>query len=169
MDAEDLTPANPDALTPAKETKDVYGGPAKLKEGLRRQTILIYVADETGMINRVAGVFARRGYNIESLAVGLNIDKAIFTVVVIASDGDCAKLIKQINKLAKVSKVGTSRTRCRRRGLMLMKVEAKPEQRAELAELAKIFERPSWTSPRRRSRCPPSAIRARTVRFSRRA
>ena len=140
MDAEDLTPANPDALTPAKETKDVYGGPAKLKEGLRRQTILIYVADETGMINRVAGVFARRGYNIESLAVGLNIDKAIFTVVVIASDGDCAKLIKQINKLAKVRKVeNVTDKMCVERGLMLMKVNAKPEQRTELAELAKIF------------------------------
>jgi len=140
VDAEDLTPANPDALTPAKETKDVYGGPAKLKEGLRRQTILIYVADETGMINRVAGVFARRGYNIESLAVGLNIDKAIFTVVVIASDGDCAKLIKQINKLAKVRKVeNVTDKMCVERGLMLMKVNAKPEQRTELAELAKIF------------------------------
>ena len=100
----------PRAAAEASEEKaadpvGVYGGPARLKEGLRRQTMLIYVADETGMINRVAGVFARRGYNIESLAVGLNVDKAIFTVVVIASDNDASKLIKQINKLAQVRKV----------------------------------------------------------------
>ena len=86
------------------------------------------------------GVFARRGYNIESLAVGLNIDKAIFTVVVIASDSDCLKLIKQINKLAKVRKVeNVTDKMCVERGLMLMKLNAKPEQRTELAELAKIF------------------------------
>ena len=96
----------------AADPVGVYGGPARLKEGLRRQTMLIYVADETGMINRVAGVFARRGYNIESLAVGLNVDKAIFTVVVIASDNDAMKLIKQINKLAKVRKVENVTDRC---------------------------------------------------------
>ena len=107
----------------AASGNDVYGGPARLKEGLRRQTMLIYVADETGMINRVAGVFARRGYNIESLAVGLNIDKAIFTVVVIASDSDASKLIKQINKLAKVRKVeNVTDKMCVVRGLMLIKV-----------------------------------------------
>lgn len=50
VDAEDLT--QPDDAK--KDVKGVYGGAAKLKEGLRRQTVLIYVADETGMINRVA-------------------------------------------------------------------------------------------------------------------
>jgi acetolactate synthase-1/3 small subunit len=118
----------------------VYGGPARLKEGLRRQTMLIYVADETGMINRVAGVFARRGYNIESLAVGLNVDKAIFTVVVIASDNDANKLIKQINKLAKVRKVeNVTDKMCVERGLMLIKVRSTPEQRPEIIELGKVF------------------------------
>jgi acetolactate synthase-1/3 small subunit len=118
----------------------VYGGPARLKEGLRRQTMLIYVADETGMINRVAGVFARRGYNIESLAVGLNIDKAIFTVVVIATNSDAAKLMKQINKLAKVRKVeNVTEKMCVERGLMLIKVRAEPKARAEIIELGRVF------------------------------
>ena len=70
----------------------------------------------------------------------MNIDKAIFTVVVIASDSDCLKLIKQINKLAKVRKVeNVTDKMCVERGLMLMKLNAKPEARTELAELAKIF------------------------------
>ena len=51
VDAEDLTQPDDDVK---KDVKGVYGGAAKLKEGLRRQTVLIYVADETGMINRVA-------------------------------------------------------------------------------------------------------------------
>ena len=87
------------------ELKDVYQGPTRLAGGLRRHTILVYVADETGMINRVAGVFARRGYNIDSLCVGLNEDKAIFTIMVVSDDNSIAKLIKQLNKLAKVRKV----------------------------------------------------------------
>ena len=53
----------------------------------------------------------------------MNIDKAIFTVVVIASDSDASKLIKQINKLAKVRKVeNVTDKMCVVRGLMLIKV-----------------------------------------------
>jgi len=121
-------------------TGDVYQGPARLAEGLRRHTVLVYVADETGMINRVAGVFARRGYNIESLAVGLNIDKAIFTISVICSDGDVEKLIKQVNKLAKVRKVeNVTDKECVERGLMLLKVKCEPEQRSQVLEINRIF------------------------------
>jgi acetolactate synthase-1/3 small subunit len=121
-------------------TGDVYAGPAKLAGGLRRHTVLVYVADETGMINRVAGVFARRGYNIESLAVGLNIDKAIFTISVICSDPDVEKLIKQVNKLAKVRKVeNVTNKECVERGLMLVKVQCEPEQRSQVLEINRIF------------------------------
>jgi acetolactate synthase-1/3 small subunit len=92
------------------------------------------------MINRVAGVFARRGFNIESLAVGLNIDRALFTIVVIGSDAAIAQLIKQIYKLPNVIKVeDLTYASCVERGLMLVKVDAVPPQRSAILELAGIF------------------------------
>ena len=115
------------------ELKDVYQGPTRSAGGLRRHSILVYVADETGMINRVAGVFARRGYNIDSLCVGLNEDKAIFTIMVVSDDNSIAKLIKQLNKLAKVRKVeNVTDKECVDRGLLLVKVKSDSSTRTEL-------------------------------------
>ena len=70
-----------------------------LSEGVLKHTLLVFVSDESGIINRVSGVFSRRGFNIESLAVGLNVDKALFTVVVNCTTMQMTNLVKQISKL----------------------------------------------------------------------
>lgn len=101
----------------------------------------MFVADEAGLINRVAGVFARRSANIESLAVGLTVDKALFTIVANGTSGAIANLCKQLAKLINVRYVEDITTSPHiQRELVLIKVEAPSGSvRAEIMQICEIF------------------------------
>jgi len=115
--------------------------PSFLEVGVRKHVLSVFVADESGMINRVAGVFARRGANIESLAVGLCEDKALFTIVATGTDQTISNLSKQIAKLVNVRYVeDITDIEHIERELVLVKVKTPPgEGIAELRNLAEIF------------------------------
>ncbi|MFZ9901629.1 MAG: acetolactate synthase small subunit [Vulcanococcus sp.] len=98
--------------------------------------------DESGALSRIAGLFARRGFNIESLAVGPaeQPGRSRLTMVV---DGDAQtleQLTKQLNKLVNVLGVtDLTRIPAVERELMLVKVSAPPEKRAAILDLVQVF------------------------------
>lgn len=107
-----------------------------------KHTISVLVEDEAGVLTRIAGLFARRGFNIESLAVGPAEQMGVsrITMVVPGDDGTIEQLTKQLNKLINVLKVqDITEVPCVERELMLLKVNATSSNRAEIIDLAQIF------------------------------
>ncbi|MEB3190562.1 MAG: acetolactate synthase small subunit [Snowella sp.] len=107
-----------------------------------KHTLSVLVEDEAGVLTRIAGLFARRGYNIESLAVGPAEQTGVsrITMVVPGDDSTIEQLTKQLYKLINVLKVqDITQTPCVERELMLVKVNAITDSRAEVIELAQIF------------------------------
>ncbi|PSB10767.1 acetolactate synthase small subunit [Pleurocapsa sp. CCALA 161] len=109
---------------------------------MTKQTISVLVEDEAGVLTRIAGLFARRGFNIESLAVGPAEQSGVsrITMVVPGDEKIVEQLIKQLYKLISVLKVqDISQQPCVERELMLIKINANASNRAEVIQVAQIF------------------------------
>ena len=103
----------------------------------------VLVENKFGVLTRIAGLFARRGFNIVSLAVSPTEDERFsrMTIVVDAESAPLEQVTKQLNKLIPVIKiVELSPEAAVERELMLVTVKATPEARSQITELAAIFE-----------------------------
>jgi acetolactate synthase I/III small subunit len=107
-----------------------------------KHTLSVLVEDEAGVLSRIAGLFARRGFNIESLAVGPAEQMGVsrITMVVPGEDRVIEQLTKQLYKLINVLKVqDITEIPCVERELMLIKVNATAQLRSEILEIVQIF------------------------------
>jgi len=107
-----------------------------------RHTISVLVENQPGVLARCAGLFARRGFNIESLAVSTTEDPKTsrMTIVVEGAEWVLEQITKQLYKLRDVIKVlDHTGDVVVERELALFKVNARPEDRAEIMQVANIF------------------------------
>jgi acetolactate synthase I/III small subunit len=107
-----------------------------------KHTLAVLVENKSGVLSRVASLFSRRGYNIDSLAVGVTEDPEIsrMTIVVQGDDQVLEQVTKQLNKLIdviKVSDIGADDAV--ERELALIKVSADVTSRAEIIQIVNIF------------------------------
>ncbi len=108
---------------------------------MKRCTIAVLVENKPGVLARVSSLFRRRGFNIESLAVGTTErpDISRMTIVVRGDDRTLEQVMKQLNKLIEVIKVSDLSENSVERELALIKVHAPPAKRSEIIEIANIF------------------------------
>ena len=110
---------------------------------IKRQTVSILVTNETGVLSQVSRLFSRKGYNIESLAMGMTDSPGIsrITIEVLADDQQADLICNQLRKLLPVHSVKLlGAAQSIRRELVLIKVRAATrEMRSEVIQIANIF------------------------------
>ncbi|HIE32236.1 MAG TPA: acetolactate synthase small subunit [Methanosarcinales archaeon] len=107
-----------------------------------RHTLAVLVDNKPGVLARVAGLFSRRGFNIESLAVGTTEDPEIsrMTIVVRGDDRVLAQVTSQLGKLIDVISVSDlPSSESVERELVLIKVSAGATTRSEIMQIVDIF------------------------------
>ena len=109
---------------------------------LKRHTINAWMEDKPGVLNRVAGLFRRRNFNIESLAVGHSETPGIsrMTFVAYGTDRDMSQIRTQLDKLINVTHIeDVTHLPAVSRELALIKVKADNHTRAEVMQLVDIY------------------------------
>lgn len=109
---------------------------------LSSHTLSVLVENVPGVLARISGLFARRGFNIDSLAVGETEDPRVsrMTIVVRADGKPLEQVTKQLHKLINVLRIAElPATSSVERELALMKVAAAAGKRAEVLEIVEIF------------------------------
>jgi len=107
-----------------------------------RHVLSVLVENEPGVLSRVAGLFSGRGFNIESLNVGPTLEPgvSIMTITTIGDDHIVEQIVKQLRKLISVIKVvDLTSQKYVEREIVLLKVCAKDEYRAEILRIVDIF------------------------------
>ncbi len=105
-------------------------------------TISVLVDNHFGVLARISGLFSARGYNIESLCVGVTEDSTIsrMTVVVQGDDNVLQQIVNQLNKMVEVIQVlDLTQESFVERELVLIRAQADAKRRTELLEIANIF------------------------------
>lgn len=106
-----------------------------------KQTISVLVENQAGVLNRITGLFSRRAFNIDSLAVGVTDDPAVSRITIIVDSGNSVveQVEKQLNKLIEVIKVRTiPEDRMIGRELALIKVNATSKTRQDIMTICSI-------------------------------
>lgn len=108
----------------------------------QKHVLSVLVQNSSGVLSRIAGLFSRRGYNIDSLTVGATDNEEVSRMTItITGDNDVLEQVtKQLDKLEEVIRViNLKADNSVYRELVLIKVKAGAEKRADINEIVKIF------------------------------
>jgi acetolactate synthase-1/3 small subunit len=109
---------------------------------MKKHILSVLVQNQPGVLAHIAGMFAARGFNIDSLVVGRTEDPEFSRMVIVSSGDDLQmeQVRKQLGKIVTVVKIRNLREQsCVERDLLLIQVTCPPEKRGELSDLAEVF------------------------------
>ncbi len=127
---------------PHEQTSRRETGSGDGAEHIQKHTISILVENRFGAFNRIAGLFAAKGYNIDSITVGTTEegDVSRMTIVTRGDDQVIEQIIKQLNKLIDTIKVADLTFESFvERELVLLKVQCTTQSRSEIMQISDIF------------------------------